>query len=264
MGEHTKKMILIDPRVLDSLTASKAPPVAPDPVADSVKDMDSHMKTILDNKSMNIHDKAEAYHQTLRRYLHRLDEFKKQPLGTVITQPPASALSHDPPTTTPASLPSFTEDKMATRLLDSLGTVNKKKAQLLLQHIYDHPDLAWNDHGEFVYQGQRLEKSNLIDLVNDAIRKRKSSPPPYGWQQFVSALGKTNIPLEAIGNPQRLKYIIQKQDVTSSLPSRKPSHQDELSTSMVSEETDFENTPYKRKKRKRPRRVEIPWESYER
>ena len=79
--EHTKKMILVDPRMIDSLQ-SKAPPV-PDAATESLRDMDQQMRGVLDRNDMNLEDKANLYQQTLWRYLKRFGQYKDKPLGTV-------------------------------------------------------------------------------------------------------------------------------------------------------------------------------------
>ena len=57
--EHTKKIILVDPRVLDSVRTSTAtgPPI-PDAASDSFREMDQQMRDMLDRSDMNLQDKA--------------------------------------------------------------------------------------------------------------------------------------------------------------------------------------------------------------
>ena len=56
--EHTKKIILVDPRVLDSVRTSTAtgPPI-PDAASDSFREMDQQMRDMLDRSDMNLQDK---------------------------------------------------------------------------------------------------------------------------------------------------------------------------------------------------------------
>jgi hypothetical protein len=54
--------------------------------------------------------------------------------------------------------------------------------------------------------GETLKRSNLVDLVNDILRKRKSHPPS-GWEAFATLLRQTNVPRELVGHPDRRRYI---------------------------------------------------------
>lgn len=49
----------------------------------------------------------------------------------------------------------------------------KKKAERFLQRLQQHPQLKWNNQGEIEFEGQLVKNSNLVDLVNDVLRKRK-------------------------------------------------------------------------------------------
>ena len=49
-------------------------------------------------------------------------------------------------------------------------------------------------------------RSNVIDLVNDALRHRKNFNP-RGWRLFAKVLGDFNIPEGIVRNENRLKTI---------------------------------------------------------
>ena len=83
-----KKMILIDPRILDSIT--QKPYVPPDTLNDSLRELDAQMQEILNREDLSPRDKIRQYQQTLQRYTNRLTEYRHKPLGLVdtITPPP--------------------------------------------------------------------------------------------------------------------------------------------------------------------------------
>ena len=87
--EHTKKMVLVDPRTLDTIRASfsavQAP--VPDAATESLRDMDQQMRDVLDRNDMNLEDKANLYQQTLWRYLKRFGQYEDKPFGTVQVKP---------------------------------------------------------------------------------------------------------------------------------------------------------------------------------
>jgi hypothetical protein len=43
------------------------------------------------------------------------------------------------------------------------------------------PDISWNEKGELKYKGETVQGSNVVDLVNDVLRKRKYFNP-QGWE----------------------------------------------------------------------------------
>src|SRR6218665_1985424 len=70
-----------------------------------------------------------------------------------------------------------------------------------------HPNSRW--HG--------------VDLINDLLRKRTSSP--NGWKQLATALKGHSIPRELIGNSERWRYINKPQRKTKAVtPLRPTSH----------------------------------------
>ena len=47
---------------------------------------------------------------------------------------------------------------------------------------------------KLTYNGNTVAGSNVIDLINDALRKRKTALAPTGWQMFSNVLRHANIP----------------------------------------------------------------------
>ena len=80
----------------------------------------------------------------------------------------------------------------------------KQKARRLLDKIKG--TVSWNDRGEMVYRNVPVPGSNIVDLVNDALRKRKSFQP-VGWKMFARGLKAVNAPMDLIGNPECWIYI---------------------------------------------------------
>ena len=85
------------------------------------------------------------------------------------------------------------------QILKSVPKTVKRKAELLLGMINDNNNLTWDKQGVVSYKGKRIHGSNIIDLINDAIRQRKGVEP-RGWKTFSKALHESNIPQEVIGD----------------------------------------------------------------
>lgn len=188
--EHAKKMLLVDPRWVDTSLQQSLP----DPLGQSLRELDSQMRVILERQDMTEHDKAQLYFQTLQRYMTRVNQYRDKPLGKVdIAQETKE--------------PEAETSEIEKDLLKSVPSTLKKKAAQLLHHLKQNTDLSWNDRGEITFHGQQVKNSNLIDLVNDVLRHRKQTEQPTGWDTFAEALSQTNVAQELIGHPDRWKII---------------------------------------------------------
>ena len=83
----------------------------------------------------------------------------------------------------------------------------QNRAKLLIQKLKDHSDvISWNDNGELVLDGSTIPNSNIVDLVNDIMRKRKCFNPEHS-STFPKALTKINVPEDYVRNPDRINSI---------------------------------------------------------
>ena len=96
----------------------------------------------------------------------------------------------------------------------------------------------WNDRGELLHEGVAIPGSNVVDLVHDLLRKRKTSDP-IGWQQFASQMHAANIPMELVGNVATRQHIQKRTRIPTPTPK-----------------------PKKKKKTTRPLQLPDDWESY--
>ena len=213
-------MLLVDPKVMEQLKQSSMPPPPPipDTLSDSLTALDNDIRTILNKKYESAYEKALEYQQSLQRYLTLADQYRQRtapiprPLSSDTT-PTAQQPVADQDTTTPTSMVNKWNDKV----LETVPPTMKPKATQLLSFLKDVDGdiLRWSPRGEMVYRGQVIEGSHIIDLVNDALRKRSTFPDPKGWEKFAAALKKSNIPSTLIGHRDRWRWM-QKQDATSS------------------------------------------------
>ena len=64
-----------------------------------------------------------------------------------------------------------------------MNTVPKSlqaKARRLMEHL--KRNVAWNDRGELIYEDVPVAGSNVVDIVHDLLRKRKTDDPT-GWRR---------------------------------------------------------------------------------
>jgi hypothetical protein len=64
-------------------------------------------------------------------------------------------------------------------------------------------DITWNEKGELKYKDKTVQGSNVVDLVNDVLRKRKYFNP-QGWEIFGEAVRQANVPQNLIGHTRPL------------------------------------------------------------
>jgi hypothetical protein len=84
----------------------------------------------------------------------------------------------------------------------------KTKAELLVRKMKAHPNIAWSEKGELKYKGETVRGSNVVDLVNDVLRKRKYFNL-QGWETFGETLVEANVPQDLIYHDDRWRYISQ-------------------------------------------------------
>ena len=151
------------------------------------------MTTILDRTDLDVSEKVRLYNQTLLRYNDMAKFFAAKPTPVVVVKEKEHI---DPP------------DVMAD-VVTTLPKALQEKGRQLMAHL---KTTKWNDSGELLHEGVAIPGSNLIDLVHDLLRKRKTTDP-VGWQQFANQMSAANIPMELVGNVARKRHIQNPPDV---------------------------------------------------
>ena len=247
--EHTKKMVLVDPKILHG---GMFPAQAVDPTAvrepevgvidKTLKGLDEGLHAIVNTPDVPEDEKVKLYSNYLQDYL----VLQKKKSGIYAKPPPVAIIS---PQMQPqaAPLPQETVARIEEEVIETLPQKLKKQVVLLMEHIKRDPEMSWNPRGEILVRGQRDPDSNVVDLVKDLLQKRKGVNPA-GWKTFASHLAESNIPQDLVRNPDRLRFMKNKENYYS------PS--DDLTPEMVQEsisqlESEEDPTPKSRKGRKR-------------
>ena len=88
-------------------------------------------------------------------------------------------------------------------IVRSIPKSMKKRAEALLAHLKEREDvITWDDMGQVLVDGVLIPRSNITDLVSDAMRPRKNFNP-VGVHEFYKVLNKINIPKDIVRNEQR-------------------------------------------------------------
>ena len=223
-----KKMVLVDPdqwqapQLNNVVTSPPQRPILPDPIGSSISSLDQTMQNLLTN---NTHDddytKAQLYSQAFQRYLTMADKYRNKPLGKIEVVDPkqTNEMTADPSTTDSVNL-----DKnntiVAKRILQStLPPTLRSKGLNLLEHLSDLPGVSWDSKQQLVVDDKTITQSNIVDLVNDLVRDRKTKPPK-GWDELSNVLTKSNVPKALITNSIRRQSLNQNRLSRIDQPSR--------------------------------------------
>ena len=89
----------------------------------------------------------------------------------------------------------------------------KSRAEALLAHLKERGDvITWDDMGQVLVDGVLIPKSNISDLVSDAMRSRKHFNP-VGVREFYNVLSKINVPKDLVRNERRRGEAGKKENV---------------------------------------------------
>ena len=140
--------------------------------------------------------------------LQRVNQLKNQVFRPEPS--PAQMITHTEQTMTSESdstAPSQQLNATDKQIIDSVPKTMQNCAKLLIQKLKDHSDvISWNDNGQLALEGSIVPNSNIVDLVNDVMRKRKGFNPEHS-NTFAKALAKINVPEDYLRNPDRIDSI---------------------------------------------------------
>lgn len=93
----------------------------------------------------------------------------------------------------------------------------RSKAERLAELLKAKGTVTWDERNRLIVDGKPVEGTNIIDLINDALRRRKTFKPP-GRSDFADQLRRLNAPRELVGNEDYWK----RQEDTSPDPLKTP------------------------------------------
>ena len=96
------------------------------------------------------------------------------------------------------------EDSLSVEMIvRGIPKTMKTRAEALLAHLKEREDvITWDDMGQVLLNGVLIPKSNISDLVSDAMRPRKHFNP-VGVREFYNVLSKINVPKDLVRNERR-------------------------------------------------------------
>ncbi|CAD6234041.1 GSCOCG00012360001-RA-CDS, partial [Cotesia congregata] len=225
--EHAKKMVLIPyedidkvksvpknfEQVLTSLSNNYLP--TSQTPGDPETRLDVELTKILNETSVdtNTHDKVKQYSELLRRYLffknqHRENNSTIEKIENNEVIPDTndfSAINGNQEISSIAINNSIAEQNKSYKVSDIVNGVPKTyqlAAENILRHIESVDSgkrLQWDDKGSVTLDNRKIPGANIVDLINDAVRHRKTVKVT-GRNFFASFLQEINTPREFVGN----------------------------------------------------------------
>jgi hypothetical protein len=166
--------------------------------------LDKKMESILKREDLSTDEGLKLYDQSFTQYLNVHDDYRPRPVVSKVSTSP------------PAVFETETKDAIEEEILESVPKTMKTK--LLVQKMKADPNIAWSEKWELKYKGETVRGSNVVDLVNDVLRKRKYFNP-QGWETIGEALRRFDWlrgPLEIHHSNEKNTEI--SQTTTESLP----------------------------------------------
>ena len=92
------------------------------------------------------------------------------------------------------------------------------RAMELLNWLKTRPEvITWDKTGLVKIEGETIPDSNISDLVNDAMRFRKTFNPT-GSKEFFHIFSKLNVPKDLVRNEERSKEVLGETSGTTDTP----------------------------------------------
>lgn len=159
---------------------------------DAASRLDTELSNIL--RSTKFHDDADKwkqYLQVLQRYLFLVGMKHSSFNDTNVAETASASLQNQ----------SMNDDV----IVKSVPLLYKRKADSLVSYLRNTSEIAnrvrWDQQGRMILDGVLKPDYNIIDLINDSVRFRKTFRAK-GREEFINILRASAIPREFIGNQQ--------------------------------------------------------------
>ena len=120
----------------------------------------------------------------------------------------------------------------------SLGKTGSTNAINLMKYIHSSGAIGWDENGRLVLQGKIQPKTNIADLVSDAVRSSRTRTPAHMHAKFARELKKINTPRNYIKNKEYLNPSeTEREDIEREYYAMKGTPQPVAKKSRISTET---------------------------
>ncbi|KAJ8677116.1 hypothetical protein QAD02_012903 [Eretmocerus hayati] len=208
--EHARKMVLVPEAMVKNIQPMKNSQIQQESATESTKSvqtpgnvssrLDKDMYDILHADVKDKRQKWKLFSQALQRFLFSNDDKHESSNGQTecAESTDEDALDSGGDVVT---LVNYSDEN----IINSVPNTYRWKCEQLLRclHGCGQEHISWDDSGTVRINGTAIPDSNIVDLVNLAVRWRKSYSA-VGEQEFANFLQKSTIPREFIGNTSLL------------------------------------------------------------
>ena len=188
--KHARRMVLVPEDVLNRYEQKQK--VETSPIVKGMMQEDLDMSKLLYREDLNDNEKQKLYHANLERYLN-LKHQKDSAIPTVRLAP-SKENKEEEPQVQPLS---------DAAIVEHIPKKFQRKATAILNRLKARPDaVSWDKTGQVSVDGVSIPRSNISDLISDALRERKNFNPA-GAKEFFRVLSKINVPTDLVGNNER-------------------------------------------------------------
>lgn len=195
-------MFLVTPQQLNRLNHSVPSASNAEIMRHTVEnDLDEKMRAILNEDGMNAYEKIKKYNALLQRYLALVKQGEKEERHITLTVAKDSEALKQRVEGGEEEEEDKKLDETAREVVQNLPARYRNNAQYIIKKLTKSRG-GWTPRGEFVYNGDVVKGSHLLDLFKSLTVSLKKSQPPKGWTGFLNTLSELNIPLSMMSNPQ--------------------------------------------------------------
>lgn len=207
-----KKMAIVPADILNTIRGKQRYADTQNPEIKHMIELDKEMQSILHKDGVDDYEKALLYNQVLGKYLqHNSDQrYASTPPEVSQTKDSINSLTNQSSPSNVTQPGAVVDETVSGEIEDimnlSVPKTLRSKAAALIKHFRKN-NITWDDKGTIAISGKSLDGSNIIDIVNSAVRTRKTSKSPEGEDILLQHLKTTNTPKEIIGNKEWLHTL---------------------------------------------------------
>lgn len=155
----------------------------PKPEILQTADIQQKIDKLLTDTNVTPQDKIQLFAEYMLQY----NSFKDQATGVDTTND-----GDIPKAPTYKAVKSETTKVTDEAILGTIPNSMKGNVKKLLETLDKNANVTWNANGVVSVNGKQIAGSNIVDIMNDAARGRKSKTPPLGWDTVANALKDNN------------------------------------------------------------------------
>lgn len=122
--------------------------------------LDDAIRGILSRTDLNEYDKVKLYASVLQNFLNLVKVGEQETAQLTLSLPKISESKTEAAVTEPP------KDEIVQEVLANISARNKRNASYLMEKLLK-AGAAWNDSGEFIFKGNTIKGSHIVDLLKN-------------------------------------------------------------------------------------------------